>query len=219
MTDEDWAMCSYDGTIKLSGLVWYYLHHIRYVTDESLTADTAGEVALRGFKGDYDITVSYGGKEYPIEYTLLSNQTAAVVMLDDVNIASALYADWLEEFPILGSYTNPLDNIDGDGWNNGVEYALGGNPGVPDSSVLSQTLESGGTNFVEYVYSRRIDAAARGLSYQLFHTTNLIGSAWMTNRFEFGGAGALNSDFESVTNRISTEAESQQFIKLQVERL
>jgi GH35 family endo-1,4-beta-xylanase len=218
MTVEDWAMCSYDGTVKLNGLVWYYLHRIRYITDESAAADVAGEVAVRGFKGDYDITVSYNGKDYPVEYTLLSNQTV-VVMLNDVDMASELYGEWLADFPELGGETNLLDNTDGDRWENLAEYALGGNPIVPDSASDFQTLKVNGTNYMEFVYSRRSDAFARGLDYQLFHTTNLVDEVWMTNRFESVGTGAIDTDFESVTNRIPTDVEHQQFIKLQVERL
>jgi len=218
MTVEDWAMCSYDGTIKLNGLVWYYLHRIRYVTEASATADAAGEVAVRGFKGDYDITVHYDGKDYPVEYTLLSNQTA-VIMLDDVNTPSALYADWLGDFPTLGNETNLIDNPDADAWNNLAEYALGGNPAAPDSTAVFQSLEVGGAHYLEVVYSQRIHAASRGLGYQLVHTTNLIDGAWMTNRFEYRGSGAISGEFESVTNHISADSEPRQFIKLQVKLL
>ncbi len=79
------ALAWYDGTVKLNGLVWYYLHRIRYTTDESLASDVSGNAAVRAFKGDYDITVSYGGSDYPATLTLSSNQTA-VVVLNDVTV-------------------------------------------------------------------------------------------------------------------------------------
>ena len=79
------ALCYYDGTVKLNGLVWYYLHRIRYNTDASMTTPANGEVSLSGFKGDYAISVTYEGNDYPATYELLVDGSMQV-QLSDVTV-------------------------------------------------------------------------------------------------------------------------------------
>ena len=79
------ALCYYDGTVKLNGLVWYYLHRIRYNTDASMTTPANGEVSLSGFKGDYAISVNYEGNDYPATYELLEDGSMQV-QLSDVTV-------------------------------------------------------------------------------------------------------------------------------------
>jgi GH35 family endo-1,4-beta-xylanase len=79
------ALCYYDGTVKLNGLVWYYLHRIRYHTDVTHTTPANGEVSLSGFKGEYAISVSYEGNDYPATYALLADGSIQV-QLEDVTV-------------------------------------------------------------------------------------------------------------------------------------
>jgi GH35 family endo-1,4-beta-xylanase len=79
------ALCYYDGTVKLNGLVWYYLHRIRYNTDLSMTTPANGEVSLSGFKGDYAISVNYEGNDYPATYELLDDGSMQM-QLPDVTV-------------------------------------------------------------------------------------------------------------------------------------
>ena len=75
------SLIDYDGVPKLNGLVWYYLHRIRYSTDEVSTTDAGGWGTLvHGFKGDYDIVVTHQGVDYPIETTLSSNKAVQIVL-------------------------------------------------------------------------------------------------------------------------------------------
>lgn len=76
------ALCYYDGTVKLNGLVWYYLHRIRYNTDLSMTTPANGEVSLSGFKGDYAISVAYEGNDYPATYELLDDGSIELQLTD-----------------------------------------------------------------------------------------------------------------------------------------
>ncbi|VGO15433.1 hypothetical protein PDESU_04016 [Pontiella desulfatans] len=102
----------------------------------------------------------------------------------------------------------------GDGMNNLLEYALGGDPLADDAAaILPQGLLEDG--FLNYVYQRRLDAAARGLTYDVLVTTNLVSNVW-TNGSEEAGSVAIDAEFESVTNRVPTAAELQQFMKLEV---
>ena len=79
------ALCYYDGTVKLNGLVWYYLHRIRYHTDFTETTPANGEVSLSGFKGEYAISVTYEGNDYPATYALLEDGSMQV-QLQDVTV-------------------------------------------------------------------------------------------------------------------------------------
>jgi hypothetical protein len=98
-------------------------------------------------------------------------------------------------------------NPDGDSANNLVEYALGGNPTNAVSvgyDATAQIIYASGTNWFNYVYARRRDAAASGLSYTVEATTNLVFAGWSTNGIAEIGAGISDSRFEAVTNRIET---------------
>ncbi|MCK5920908.1 MAG: hypothetical protein KAG66_08195, partial [Methylococcales bacterium] len=134
------------------------------------------------------------------------------------------YAAWLDVYPGLGVSTNMTDNPDGDLLDNLYEYALGGDP--TDGSDVGnrstyQTSEDGGTNYLVYVYAELTDniSANRGLTYFLETTTDLIYVPWVSANYEELGTGneAFAPGFNAVTNRISTDVEIQQFIRLQVE--
>jgi arylsulfatase A-like enzyme/GH35 family endo-1,4-beta-xylanase len=84
MHDEASSLVDYDGLPKLNGLVWYYLHRIRYSTDETSTTDAGGWTSVHGFLGDYDIVVTHQGTDYPVTTTLSSNK-AVQIELSAVN--------------------------------------------------------------------------------------------------------------------------------------
>jgi hypothetical protein len=77
------------------------------------------------------------------------------------------------------------------------------------------THDENGTNWFEYVYARRRDAAARGLEYTVEATSNLLAEAWNTDNVTETGTESIDSDFEAVTNRIPMEAEG--FMRLIIE--
>lgn len=56
--DSERALLTSAGSPKLNALVWYYINRIRYHTDATLATDSLGQVSLRGFKGDYEITIT-----------------------------------------------------------------------------------------------------------------------------------------------------------------
>ena len=140
-----------------------------------------------------------------------------ITFSDDAAPPSDPYTDWTDAFGLTGSDTNLTANPDGDALNNLYEYALGGDPTNGshtghDSSY--QTVEDGGTNWVEYVHAKRNDAAALGLDYHLELCNDLAGGSWTNDGYTVSGTGVLDAEFDSVTNRISTAAENQQFLKL-----
>lgn len=127
------------------------------------------------------------------------------------------YSAWAASYGLTGTNTAYGVDYDADGLNNLGEYALGGNPTNHDVAVWLPIIGTGvdnGTNWFNYVSRRRLDAAARGLNYDVLVTTNLADGIW-TNNTEEAGSTAIDAEFESVTNRVSIDSSTQQFLKLE----
>jgi hypothetical protein len=130
------------------------------------------------------------------------------------------YDDWMSAYSV-GGETGLQDDPDGDLLDNLGEYAFGGEPDNPanqgNTPVQSQVSE-GGTNFLEYVYYERDDAADRGLASILEVGTDLVITNWTTAGIEFVGSGAsAEPGYNAVTNRISTDDDVKRFLNLQIE--
>lgn len=132
----------------------------------------------------------------------------------------SLYGDWLAVYPGVGSSTNLADNPDGDVLNNLAEYALGGVPDDPQflGHIPKSSMQTaGGTNYIEYVYVKRKDSNDRGLAYSLEQNTDLLSGLWSNANAEVVGSGTLDTEFDSITNRIQISGEKQEFIRLRIE--
>ncbi|VGO18616.1 hypothetical protein [Pontiella sulfatireligans] len=142
-----------------------------------------------------------------------------VVSSDDPVLSP--YDLWAQEKGLTGSETNYAANPDHDALNNLYEYGLGGDPKADVDAALMPTYSNqaeGGTNWMVYVYRRRLDAAARGLSYYLELNDELVEGTWTNSGYEADiGSFAIDASFETVTNRVSTESLDAQFIRLQIE--
>jgi hypothetical protein len=152
------------------------------------------------------------------DYFYMDNVTLSVRQL--AITPESHYTFWLTAYPTLGSSTNLMDNPDGDAFANLAEYAMGGDPS--DASDWGhvpsfQPLEEGGTNWLEYIYARRTDAAERGLTYFLEASSNLTSNVWTSNNVKEVESGVLDAQFDSVTNRIPVSGEGSDFIRLRVE--
>lgn len=134
---------------------------------------------------------------------------------------TSLWNDWIGSYPGVGANSNQLDHGDSDRLDNLTEYAYGGDPsdgGSQGNAPLQSQVTAGGTNYIEYVYFERTDAPARGLSSQLTVGTDLVVTNWADGSGYQTGSGASGiSGFNAVTNRIPTEPEARQFIRLQIE--
>ncbi len=132
------------------------------------------------------------------------------------------YEDFLADGTDVGSATGLQDHGDSDGLDNLTEYAFGGDAGDPAEQgnvpVESQVSE-GGTNYIQYVYFERGDAAARGLVSILKVGTDLVFTDWTNGVefIEFVGSGAGPEGYTAVTNRISTDDDDKRFLRLQIE--
>ena len=77
----------YDGSLNLNALAWYYLHRIRYATQHAIgDSDENGAVALRGFHGEYDVSVSLPGSTGHAFTTTLTQDAIIQVQLLDVTL-------------------------------------------------------------------------------------------------------------------------------------
>lgn len=127
-----------------------------------------------------------------------------------------LYTSWRAGYT-LGSQTNLTDDLDEDSLDNLAEYALGGNPETDDAvSILPTSVLDDGV--LMYVYNRRTDAEARGLSYTVVMDTDLISTpeGWTTNGITEVDSADLSNGFESVTNTVPVDMDVK-FLKLLIE--
>ena len=129
------------------------------------------------------------------------------------------YTQWASQYPTMGSQTNQTDDPDIDGLNNLYEWGLGGDPTnsadighVPSFGIV----EDGGSGWFEYIHAQRNDADDLGLGYYLALRTDLVAGTVTSNDYVVG-TGTLDSEFDAVTNRIPTDVEDEQFIKLMIE--
>jgi len=113
-------------------------------------------------------------------------------------------------------------NPDGDPINNLYEYGLGGNPTNEADIGNIPTFEKAsisGTNFFEYVHARRT-TPGHGLSYYLELTPDLVAGNWTNSGYvALPATGTIDTDFESVTNRIDTTGKTNEFIRLVIEEV
>ncbi|CAA6677916.1 MULTISPECIES: Ig-like domain-containing protein [unclassified Lentimonas] len=85
---EPQFMMGYDGSLNLNALAWYYLHRIRYTSQNvSDVSDANGAATLRGFHGEYDVSVSYAGSTGHALTTTLTADGTIQVQLSDVSLA------------------------------------------------------------------------------------------------------------------------------------
>ena len=129
-----------------------------------------------------------------------------------------LYLEWAAGYGLTDTNTTAaMDyDVEPDGMDNLLEYALGGNPAVDDATTIQpvDTFLDGDT--WEYIYKRYRDAAYRQLTYDLQTTGDLIGGSWVSSGGMYEtGTNTTDATFDVVTNTISGLADGM-FIKLEV---
>ncbi len=96
---------------------------------------------------------------------------------------------------------SPMEDPDGDGWNNFQEYAFAGNPMEASSrpSVTSGILTLGSDRFLTITFDRSMEAM--DLSYTVECTGNLTTGVWQPQAVLEGTPVPLGSGWERVTYR------------------
>ncbi len=156
------------------------------------------------------ISTDYTAGDFPNPLPPALNSPRDIAFTVQRASAQSLYSSWANDYAISG-HDGYVDNPDGDTLKNLAEYGLGGSPDNPnDAPGIVPTFDN-----LEYVYRRRTDAAARGLTYTLEECTNLVSNDWNSFINPPTGVGALEAGFEAVTNQIPTTGPSQ-FMRLRI---
>ncbi len=148
------------------------------------------------------------------------------IYIDEVRVSAleitagpSPYEGWMTDYGLSGTNAVFSADPDSDGLDNLLEYGLGGIPTnggdsalLPDSGIVVDS----GTNWMEYIYRRRTDAAMRGLGYYLELCSDLVSNSWSSTGYSETGTAPLETGFEAVTNRIPTETEINRFIRLRI---
>ncbi len=127
----------------------------------------------------------------------------------DIEDSATPYQAWAFSHAVSGSET---DDDDQDSLPNLSEYALGGNPTNPADRGQVPTLGTR-TTWLDYVHAQR-SAPNSGIAYTVEVADDLVSPDWTTNGVEVIGIGPLDAEFDTVTNRVSTETKTEQFIRL-----
>jgi hypothetical protein len=157
------------------------------------------------------------GSDYP-SFRLYSFSAAAS---KSAVSPTSLWNDWILGYPGVGANNGLQDHGDSDLLDNLTEYAFGGDPA--DGGDLGNTpsqaqVVDGGTNYIQYIYFERTDAVDRGLASILEVGTDLVFTNWADgSSYEISSGASGIAGYNAVTNRIPTETEAKQFIRLQVE--
>ncbi|VGO18639.1 hypothetical protein [Pontiella sulfatireligans] len=127
------------------------------------------------------------------------------------------FASWAADKGLTAGNDGPNDDAEpggGDGMENLLEYAVGGDPLVDDADVyLPKSDVNGG--FLNYIYNRQNPADPK-LIYTVMDGTDLMfGGLDNTNTAET--VSGVVDGFETVTNTVPTATEDKQFMSLKVE--
>ncbi len=129
--------------------------------------------------------------DFPGSMAAISNVTLRAVGGDAI-------LDFTQDIPMGGLGRDP----DSDDLVNLLEYALGGDPTGGVDVGIQPVPDIAPDGSLLYRYRRRIDHAARELSYTVQRETNLVtGAGWTTNGCIEEGSTPIDAEFESVTNR------------------
>ncbi|RKX37908.1 MAG: hypothetical protein DRP64_16580, partial [Verrucomicrobia bacterium] len=161
-------------------------------------------------------------------FTTFATNNPGGALIEDLSlklIEGATYEDWVADYGLSGSDTNRTADLEyggmGDGMDNLLEYALGGNPTNDDAAAIMPTtpglMESGGTNYLVYVYRRRVDAPQRGLDYSVNLKFNLVTDPWSDLGYFFEvNDSPIDLKFVLITNHIPLSHSDEAFITLKV---
>ncbi|RKX38053.1 MAG: hypothetical protein DRP64_16360, partial [Verrucomicrobia bacterium] len=147
-------------------------------------------------------------------YNLGTVTEKTVVILDalEVTVWVDSYTVWALGWGVdLGSVTN---DVEPDGMNNLVEYALGGNPTNADAAAVLPVFDVQNGNWFYHIHNERTDDT--NLTYTVQLSTNLVDGAWQTNGVEWVSDSGLSNVWKIVTNR--TDVGDSEFMRLKIEQ-
>ena len=130
------------------------------------------------------------------------------------------YAMWIAAYGVSGPDALESADPEPDGVVNYMEYALGGNPTLADSAAILPEFgfaAEAGSNWMEFVYRRRIDHVSRGISCLAESSAISPVAGWGTGDVVETGIKQVGDGlFETVTHRIPLEGVSRRFARLRI---
>ncbi len=141
-----------------------------------------------------------------------STSNTITVVASPSQVAENPFLAWSSSYN-LASEISKMDDSDGDGAVNLVEYALGGNP-TNKIDVGHKPMLSLGSSGINYVHVER-NGTNSGITYVVEVSDSLIAPNWTTSGIQIV-SGPLDSEFNIVTNRISPVIKTNQFIRLNI---
>lgn len=192
---------------------------LAYWKDSSGTIlETFSKSHTKGVEIESINTISFGNRETTGSVTGNLTNVTLEINPDDGGGETDPWIAWLALYPGLETSTNYTDDAEpggGDGLNNLLEYALGGNP-LEDDAVTFMPKESMDGTYLNYVYRRSITDI--GVTYSVVSGTDLVNNNITNATEQAGNSGDLGEGYESVTNRVPTASETKQFMQLKVQK-
>lgn len=150
--------------------------------------------------------------------SMVSNRQLESFYISSSNPALSPYQSWIASYGLVGSDADSGADPDGDNLTNIEEYGLGGNPN--DSGDIGNTpvhsiVADAGTNWFQFVHVER-SAPDAGVLYAVEVTQDLVSGNWTNAGIISAGSGPFDADFDAVTNRVSTEGKSKEFLRLTI---
>ena len=197
---------------------------------EGIASDAAviltGSTGAQSYSGTFDLSTFTTAPDAVSDYDYLvlgfarevGGATSPSLMITNIRLSINGGAT-LHEFP--DSAVEPASatsDPDGDGYVNLFEYAFGGNPNQTiDVGVLPE-META-VDGIDFVYNRRRDPATHGIRYTIETTPGLQTPSWSSSDLVETDVAIIDTEFEAVTNRVTTTGKTYEFIRLVVEEL
>ncbi|RKX38330.1 MAG: hypothetical protein DRP64_15860, partial [Verrucomicrobia bacterium] len=167
--------------------------------------------------GNYCIAISPDGKQL----ALVNPNDDDMMAIFDIHPEILPYDEWVAGYGLTGIDAEMGSNPDGDKLDNLSEYALGGDPTDPfdvGMTPVQSFYSDVGGDWMDYVYPKR-SSPNSGISYTMEVNDDLIYGTWTNANYQLMGTGIIDAEFNAVTNRIPTDVEDKQFIRLVIEEL
>ncbi len=191
-----------------------------------IKARSAVDYHPHGWYVSYTATAAEEGHVLAIVFREWANSNKRDPYIDSISVTSSvahpedLYNAWALSEGLTTNNNAYAQNPDGDELDNLAEYGLGGQPtNAVNQGIASTygTMEEGGTNWMTYIHAMRSDYSLRGLDYHLETSTDLVAADWTNANYEVVGTDVTGGDFDYVTNRVSTDVENEQFLRVGIE--
>ncbi len=100
------------------------------------------------------------------------------------SVTQEYFFDWQAQYGLIGTLGNPAADSSGDGIPNAWKYFTAANPSQHGdrTTLLPQfsQINTGGSNYLQFTYLRRIDYASRGFSLAVQTSPDLSPGSWST---------------------------------------